>query len=181
MHQPIISNRLILSSMSPEVMNALLSGDRITAGRLLECEIPADAALERLPWANWLKQISGNAAAQPWLIRAMVERKSGMMIGHIGFHTPPRPEYLAGIAADGIEMGYTIFPRFRRQGFATEASLVLMHWAFSQHGQRCFVLSVSPENVASTAMAASLGFVACGSHVDEEDGLEIEFVRRFES
>jgi RimJ/RimL family protein N-acetyltransferase len=181
MHPPIVSSRLILPSMSADVMNALLSRDRIGAGRLLECDIPENIPLDRLPLANRLEQIRGDASAQPWLLRAMVERRTGLMVGHIGFHTPPRPDYLAGIAADGIELGYTTYARFRRQGFATEASLALMFWAFSQHGQRCFVLSVSPQNFASTAMAESLGFVKCGSHVDDEDGVEIEFVKRFET
>jgi hypothetical protein len=64
--------------------------------------------------------------------------------------------------------------------YATKASLALMHWAYSYHGQSCFLLSISPQNLASTAMAGSLGFAACGSHVDDEDGLEIDYVRRFE-
>jgi ribosomal-protein-alanine N-acetyltransferase len=126
-------------------------------------------------------KIRGDASVRPWLVRAMVERGTGMMVGHIGFHSPPRPEYLAGIAADGVELGYTTFSQFRRRGFATEAILALMRWAFVEHGQRCFVLSVSPANVASTAMAESLGFVKCGSHVDDVDGVGIEYVRRFES
>ena len=181
MHPPIVSSRLILPSMSADVMNALLSGDTIRAGRLMECDIPADALLDRMPLAMRLEQLRRDAAAQPWLLRAMVERRTGTMVGHIGFHTPPRPDYLADIAADGVELGYTTYPRFRRQGFATEASLALMSWAFSRHGQRCFVLSVSPANVASMAMAKALGFAACGSHVDDIDGEEIEFARRFET
>jgi len=181
MHSPIVSSRLILPSMGADAMNALLGGDTIGAGRLLACVIPADALLDQMPLAMRLEQLRRDAAAQPWLLRAMVERRTGTMVGHIGFHTPPRPEYLASIAADGVELGYTTYPGYRRQGFATEASLALMFWAFSQHGQCCFVLSVSPRNIASTAMAESLGFVARGSHVDDIDGEEIEFVRRFEN
>jgi RimJ/RimL family protein N-acetyltransferase len=111
----------------------------------------------------------------------MIDRASKTMIGHIGFHTPPRPAYLADIAADGVELGYTVDAGHRRQGYAREAALVLMHWAYAKHGQKCFVLSISPTNVASNAMAKSLGFVECGSHMDEEDGLEIIFNRRFEA
>ena len=110
----------------------------------------------------------------------MIDRVSGTLLGHIGFHTPPRPEYLATTAPDAVELGYTVHAPFRRQGYATEAALALMHWAYSLHGQCCFFLSISPQNLASTAMAQSLGFVKCGSHIDDEDGLEIEYVRRFE-
>ncbi len=135
------------------------------------CEIPGDVSFDVLPLAMWAEKIRGDALVRPWLVRGMVERRTGMMVGHIGFHTAPRAEYLAGIAADGVELGYTVFSQFRRRGFATEASLALMHWAFSEHGQRCFVLSVSPTNIASTAIAESLGFVKCGSHFDEVDGV----------
>jgi RimJ/RimL family protein N-acetyltransferase len=111
----------------------------------------------------------------------MVDRVSGTMVGHIGFHSPPCPEYLAKIAPDAVELGYTVYPRYRRQGYATEAALALMHWAYARHNQRCFFLSISPQNLASMAMAQALGFAACGSHIDDEDGLEIEYVRRIEA
>jgi RimJ/RimL family protein N-acetyltransferase len=177
----IESKRLSLRLLGVLEMEALLRGERSTAERLLECRITDDALLDRMPLAARLEQVRANPAAQPWLLRAMVDRASRTMIGHIGFHSPPRPQYLAAIAPDGVEMGYTVYVPFRRRGYATEAVLALMHWAYTQHEQRCFVLSISPQNLASTAMAESLGFTPCGSHVDDEDGLEMEFVRRIES
>jgi [ribosomal protein S5]-alanine N-acetyltransferase len=78
-------------------------------------------------------------------------------------------------------LGYTVHPAYRRQGIATEAALALMHWAHRQHNQRCFVLSISPHNLPSTSMAESLGFIRCGSKMDDIDGLEIFFQRRFET
>lgn len=110
----------------------------------------------------------------------MIDRRAGTLVGHIGFHSPPRPDYLATIAPDAVELGYTVHAPFRRQGYATEAALALMHWAYSFHDQRCFFLSISPQNMASTAMAQRLGFATCGSHMDDEDGLEIEYLRRFD-
>jgi RimJ/RimL family protein N-acetyltransferase len=167
--------------MGPPALEALLSGDRVAAARLLECHIPEEAPLDRMPLAMRLAQLRVDASVQPWLLRAMVERASGTMVGHIGFHSPPRPDYLAHIAPDAVELGYTTHAPFRRRGFATEAVLALMHWAYSQHSQRCFFLSISPQNLVSTHMAQSLGFAPCGSHIDDEDGLEIEFVRRIEA
>jgi RimJ/RimL family protein N-acetyltransferase len=166
--------------MGPPVLEALLAEDRGVAARLLECSIPSDLPLDSMPLAMRLEQIRRDPAVQPWLVRAMIDRASGVLMGHIGFHTPPRPEYLATIAPDAVELGYSVHAPFRRRGYAAEAALALMHWAYALHGQRCFLLSVSPQNQPSTAMARSLGFAACGSHIDEEDGLEIEYVRRFE-
>jgi ribosomal-protein-alanine N-acetyltransferase len=167
--------------MGVPVLEALLVGDLVTAGHLLECNIPADMSPHDFPLASRLDQLRRDSSVEPWLLRAMIERLSGTVIGHIGFHTPPCPEYLASVAPDAVELGYSVHAPFRQRGYATEAILALMHWAYSLHGQRCFVLSISPHNVASTVMAESLGFVTCGSHIDDEDGLEIEYVRRLET
>lgn len=40
-----------------------------------------------------LEQLDRDPALQPWLLRAMALR-SGVMIGHIGFHTSPGAQYL---------------------------------------------------------------------------------------
>jgi RimJ/RimL family protein N-acetyltransferase len=99
------------------------------------------------------------------------------MIGRIGFHSAPGPDYLESlepwpIGRGAVEFGYTIFPEFTGNGYATEASIALMHWARETHGVRRFVLSISPENPASLRIAAKLGFVRIGEHMDPEDGLE---------
>jgi len=180
-YPPIESARLTLLSLGPAELTTLLSGDRTAASQLLQCEIPADLALEEMPLARRLEQIRADAAVQPWLLRAIVLRETQTLIGHMNFHTAPRPEYLATIAPDGVELGYSIHPQFRRHGYATEAVLALLHWACTEHGQRCFVLSISPENIPSLRIAESLGFTAIGSHIDEEDGLELEFLRRFDA
>ncbi len=83
------------------------------------------------------------------------------------------------MAPDGVEIGYAVGEDFRRQGYAKEAALALMRWAFDRHQQHCFILSISPENGASLAMARSMGFQEIGSHLDDEDGLELYFARRF--
>lgn len=75
------------------------------------------------------------------------------------------------MAADGVELGYAIAPSFRRQGFAKEATLALMKWAFETRGQRCFVLSIAPSNEASLALARSLGFSEMGSNCTLSGGL----------
>lgn len=181
MFPPIESRRLILRTMNVAVLEALLAGDRVAAGRLLDCRIPAEAPLDEMPLAMRLAQLRRDPDHEPWLLRGMIERESKTLIGHIGFHTPPRPEYLAAIAPDGVEFGYSVHPPFRRRGYAREAALALMHWAYATHGQRCFFLSIAPSNAVSTHMAQTFGFTECGSHIDEEDGLELEYVRRFET
>jgi len=100
------------------------------------------------------------------------------MVGYIGFHTAPDPEYLAELAPGGIELGYTVFAAHRRQGYAREACAALMQWARQEHGVDRFVVSISPDNVPSLRLAESFGFRKIGSHMDEIDGLEYIFERR---
>jgi RimJ/RimL family protein N-acetyltransferase len=72
-------------------------------------------------------------------------------------------------------MGYTVLPKFQRQGYATEAAKAMMEWARIQHGVTSFYLSIAPHNSASLAMAAKLGFEQVGEQIDDEDGLELVF------
>ncbi len=116
-----------------------------------------------------LNQMRGDESLQQWLARAMVLRRDPLrpMAGHIGFHQPPQ---------DGVlEMGYTVMPRHRRQGYAHEAVLGMMRWAHDEHGIRRFRVSIAPDNAPSLTLAAKLGFERTGEQMDPEDGLEYVF------
>lgn len=124
-----------------------------------------------------LEQLESNPALQPWLLRAMRLNDTGHMVGHIGFHTEPGEPYLQDWAPGGVEFGCTVFSAHRRRGYAREASLALMQWARDIHGVTEFLVTVGRDNLASRALALSLGFARVGSHVDEVDGLEDIFIR----
>jgi len=168
---PIQTNRLELVSLSPHVIDAILAGRRKEAERLADLQLPEDWPDEHD--ARFLRmrlgQLRSNPEWQEWLARAMVFRTNGRpMAGHIGFHGQPD---VVGRA----EMGYTVLPPFRRQGYATEAAKAMMEWARNQHGVSSFYLSIAPHNRASLAMAAKLGFRQVGEQIDDEDGLELVF------
>ena len=132
-------------------------------------DIVADSLLAALDHGRSLRD---DDALRPWLLRAMVERSRRRMVGHIGFHSRPGADYLRELSPGGVELGYVVYPAFRRRGYAREATLAMMAWAARAHGVRRFVVSISPSNVASTALAEQLGFRRIGSHVDEIDGPE---------
>jgi [ribosomal protein S5]-alanine N-acetyltransferase len=169
---PIYAPRLDLVSLSPAFIRASLAGDLLEAQRLLGAKLPDDwpdcAHLLQLR----LKQMEADAAYEPWSLRAIVLRADRLMAGHIGFHTKPAAEYLQPYSPVAVEFGFEVFPPFRRLGLAREASLALMHWADTVHGQRTFIVSIRPDNTASQGLAAQLGFKRIGSHIDEVDGLE---------
>lgn len=174
------SGRLELVPMGVPLLTSLLDGDLRRAERLGGFRVPTDIVLTRGALVRRIQQLEDEPELLPWLLRAVVIRGSRTMCGRIGFHSAPGPEDLVDTAADGVELGYEIDPRFRRRGYAREAALTLMRWAYERHGQRCFVLSIAPTNTASLAMASAMGFRECGSRMDEEDGIELTFLRRLD-
>ena len=117
-----------------------------------------------------LAEVEKDPAVEPWLMRAILLRDGGDMIGHAGFHAPPDER---GI----IEIGYTVFEGHRRQGIAHETAVALLRWAGSRPGVGVFRASVSPANEPSLALVAKLGFVQTGVQWDEIDGEELVFER----
>jgi ribosomal-protein-alanine N-acetyltransferase len=168
--ETIATERLELVWLSPELVEAILEGRRDE----LEFAVPDDWPDEhdRRFLAFRLRQMGDEPARGPWLVRAVVLPGSRELIGHVGFHGPPGVNSLR--AEDAVEVGYTIFPEHRRQGYATEALAALLGWARAQ-GIDHFVASVGPENEPSLRMVRRLGFVEVGRHWDDEDGEELEF------
>lgn len=177
----IKSERLELVPFSLEVLRNLLAGDAVGASKLFGATIVGD--LTTSPSLLRLRngQLEADPAAAPWLLRAVLLRTTGEMIGRIGFHAGPSPDPRLPGRPQTAELGYSIIPAFRRQGFASEAAMALMNWAEAEHGIRRFIVSVSPMNTPSLAMAAKLGFKKFGEQMDEIDGLEYVFIRNLEA
>ncbi len=168
----IQSELLDLVPLTPVFLRAMLQHDLAEAERTLGCQLPDGLVDSTDVMALRLEQLEADPSLQSWLLRALVLREGRVMVGHIGFHTAPDAEYLQPYAPGGVEFGFTVYPPFLRQGYAREASKALMHWAHQVHGVTRFVMTIQPDNVASQALAAGLGFVRIGSHIDEVDGLE---------
>lgn len=173
----IHTERLDLILMTPAFYEAAINGDQAQAAQWLGVPIPAEWWPVSHHIHERLAQVRLNPALAPWLGRAIVLRATQTMVGSIAFHMASEPEPVRPLGPGGVEFGYTIFPPFRRQGYATEASQALMTWA-QQQGVKRFVLSISPQNQPSLRIAAHFGFVKIGSQMDEEDGLEDIYERR---
>jgi RimJ/RimL family protein N-acetyltransferase len=120
-----------------------------------------------------LDELMATPSIVPWILRAIVLRSERVVIGTVGFHAAPD-------ARGRVELGYEVVPAFRRRGYAREAATGMMRWAAEQ-GARIVRASVSPDNAASLAMIARLGFVQVGERLDDEDGPELVFERTIES
>lgn len=164
--------RLDLIPMTHAVLQALLDGEHDAAGRLLGISWPAECEIHRDVLELRLGQLEAAPGMQPWLIRAMVLREEGVAVGHIGFHSAPGHESLEDLSPGAVEFGYEIMAAYRRRGLAAEAIGAMMHWAREEYGVTRFVVSISPDNAPSLALAAKLGFRRIGWHMDEFDGPE---------
>ena len=169
--------RLDLRLMTPAFFDAALRGDQAQAAQLLGVPLPAAWWPVSDHKRNRLEQARQNPALLPWMERVIVLRSSQTMVGSSAFHMAAEPEPVRPLGPGGVEFGYTIFPEFRRQGYATEACAALMAWA-QQQGVNRFILTISPENQPSLRIAAHFGFVKIGEQMDEEDGLEEIYERR---
>lgn len=179
MHTSIIrSERLLLVPMRPAFLAASLASNQQKASESLGLTVPEEWFAEKGLMDIRLAQLEQDATLQPWLLRAIALRSEMVMIGHIGFHSHAAPDYLQPYAPQGIEFGYTVYPAYRGQGYATEAGTALMEWATAVHHIIQFVLTIAPDNTPSQRIAQRFGFVKVGEHMDEADGLEEIFLRQ---
>jgi RimJ/RimL family protein N-acetyltransferase len=159
----IRSERLSLVLMDDAWLEALARGDRWEASELQGVNLPSDFPAPDGSDDEYIRLQREKLRAYPeqleWCARLMVRISDRAAVGHCGFHGPPR-------ALGRAEIGYTVFPAHRGQGFATEAAAALVAWAWEQ-GERTVVASVPPSNLPSLAVVRKVGFVQTGVRVDD--------------
>ena len=170
------SQRLDLVPMTLEFIEAVLAHDLQAASRSGGFIIPPDfdAQASVLKWRQ--RQLRANPGAERWLLRSIVLRETRSAVGRIGFHSKPDSKDTQRQAPNSLELGYAIFPSFRRQGFAKEAAITLMRWAHVECGIQKFLVSISPNNKPSLSLAQSLGFERVNSRPDRGDGRDNVYV-----
>lgn len=149
------------------VLLDLAAGDLAAAGRAAGIEFPPFFAGEGWLWRLHAERMLLHPASVGWLARAVVERSTGVVVGHAGFHFHPD-------ANGSVEIGYTVLPGERGRGLAKEIVGELLAFAGAE-GVLTVRASVSPGNAASLAVIRHWGFVQAGEQWDEEDGLELVF------
>ena len=154
--------------MTSTALSALLADDRPAAETELGFPLGDEFLTDRAKWL-WkyrLDQLTQDPST--FLVKLVVA--DGIVVGYAGFHGPPD-------AAGMVEMGYTVDPPYRRQGYAKAIVTALLERAAAEPAVRTVRATISPTNQASLATIAGLGFVANGEQWDEEDGLELIFER----
>lgn len=168
----ILTKRLLLRLVPLAGLAATAQGKQGVMEKLMGVTLPADLTDEawvfKLRYEQWLADTS----YAPWSIRAIVGRDNRTVVGTINAHHKPMPFIMNGQQTSGLELGYTIFEGFRRQGYATEAIEAYTSWA-GQQGVSTFILSIAPSNTASLGLARKLGAEQIGTENKEPHGEQL--------
>ena len=169
--------RLLLRLVPPEAVEAGLAGDLDRCAELLGAHVPVDLREAPTVLVYAKARLDEDPLYQPWSMRALVDKQTMAMVGHIRFHTRPDPDYLRPYAAQAVELGYEVFASHRRQRYASEAMQGVMQWARERHDVHRFIATVSPDNLPSLTLISRFDFRKIGEHMDPVDGLEGIYLR----
>jgi len=101
--------------------------------------------------SNWYKKQFDRYATGRGGMNALIEKTTGKLIGHCG---------LLVQTVDGIqemEVGYSLLPDFRNQGYATEAAGKCKDFAFENEFSESLISIVSLTNTPSANVAVKNG------------------------
>ena len=115
--------------------------------------------------ADWLERLRLTTTADPWVLGfTMVDQTSGDAVGTCGFKGPPDTN-------GTVEIAYGVSPAHQNRGYATEAAVALVHFAFADTRVRVVCAHTLAETNASARVLVKSGFSPVGQVVDPEDGL----------
>jgi ribosomal-protein-alanine N-acetyltransferase len=146
----------MLVALTPGLARAALE-DRAQLGRRLGVRVP-------LTWpgadfARMLPRIAeGDERVSLWAeqTRLIVHEVDRTLIGETGFHGPPD-------GSGTVEVGYSIVPDYRGQGFALEATRALIDEALARPDVCRITAACLDDNVASLKVLERLGMRLVGA------------------
>jgi RimJ/RimL family protein N-acetyltransferase len=168
-----------MSSIAPTVHLIMLDADTIDALAARDLDRANERASIHLTddfiaeanarvWEIRSRQLRSSPDDGAWITRAVYDPERAVTVGRAGYHGPPD-------AAGMVEVGYSIDPVYRRQGYARAALSALLDRARVEDSVQVVRASIRPDNAASRALVAQFGFVEVGEQWDDEDGLETIF------
>jgi RimJ/RimL family protein N-acetyltransferase len=122
----------------------------------------------RRVWQIRAEQVVADPSSAAWITGIVWDPDRALAVGRAGYHGPPDETGM-------VEVGYSIDPQFRRQGYARAALRALLARAEAEPDVRTFRATISPDNVASRDLVLAHGLVEVGEQMDDEDGLELVY------
>lgn len=148
----IQTKRLELLACSAEAAQAILR-NRANLETLLGARVSEDWPIEDLQefLPLYLQQLEADPLLLGWGVWLMVHRAEQKIVGDLGFKGRPDP-------GGTVEIGYSVVPAYRRQGYAFEAARALVHWAFAQKDVQRVTAECAIDNAPSIRILEKLGF-----------------------
>jgi ribosomal-protein-alanine N-acetyltransferase len=160
------TSRLILLPCAPEQLLALIEQPKRfeelvgfpPADGLREFFVSGDVS------PKWLAALRSASEPDPWRHGFfVVDRQGRCVIGSAGFKGPPDSSGM-------VEIAYGIVPSAEGRGYATEAAMALVAFAFGTGEVQLVRAHTLPVANASTRVLLKCGFRHTDSVVDPEDG-----------
>jgi RimJ/RimL family protein N-acetyltransferase len=166
------SERLDLVPFSAAVLEAMIGGDgeelRALTGARFSGGIAPPLMADALP--HFLDRARDGEPMEWWGWLA-IDRILAEAIGAVGFAGQPD--------GDGhVLLGYSVYPRYERMGYGTEATGMLIDWAFEQPSVQAVRATIPPWNTPSIRVAEKLGMIVVGESEDAETGKVIVYEKR---
>jgi RimJ/RimL family protein N-acetyltransferase len=163
-----VTPRVEIVQLDAAALQGLRDGDQAAAERTSPVPLsPYLAGPEcRRVWEIRAAQVVVDPLSASWITGIVWDPERGLAVGRAGFHGPPDSDGM-------VEVGYSIDPQFRRQGYARAALRALLARAEAEPDVRTFRATISPDNVASRDLVLAHGLVEVGEQEDDEDGREI--------
>ncbi len=153
----VSTQRLDLLPCSAKLARALSHGG-VRAEALLGARVPDDWPAQDLRdfLPHYVQGLEADPSLLGWGIWLMIRRTDFVVIGDLGFKGKPDGE-------GTVEIGYSVAPAYRRQGYASEATQALVGWTLAQPGVRRIVAECAPDNIASVRVLEKLGMQRLGT------------------
>jgi RimJ/RimL family protein N-acetyltransferase len=167
------TERLDLVLQTADQLDALIERNRarleaLTGARwpdLLEAPPLMDDALV------WMRdKLRADPPPEHWWGWFIVRRATREVVGSLGLAAEPD--------AGAVQLGYTIYPQFEGQGYATEAARAVATWALGLPGIVRVRSTIPPWHAASLRVAAKLGMQQTGTSHDDDAGEVLVFELR---
>lgn len=149
-------------------VDQLLSRDGVCAPIPLPFADPDDILdPEDSPLRLRIPQVRVDPSVNPWLLRLAVLREpEPVIVGQVNFHDRPDANGM-------VEIGYSVLPRHRGLGYATEIAMTMWQFAASHPDVRVLRATARPENEPSLRIIRRAGLLHVGEQDDPQDGLEL--------
>jgi [ribosomal protein S5]-alanine N-acetyltransferase len=172
----LLTDRLELCSMTLAIVEAVMTGERVAAERLIGAPLPAAwpgrALIERAFCAS-LEAIRADPERRLWGDRVMIARHGPRrVLGSVVFHGAPDKD-------GAVEVAYGVEHESQQQGYATEATRAAVAWALEHPGVVVVRATTPSWHMPSRRVLEKCGFALVGTRDSEAMLGELhEFERR---